>query len=183
MNVKNSFLVAASVLVLGSCAKHSGETVRRGTLFNNESHADSEGFEFFKSVHEKAQFEVALAKYIQSSPASAEAKGLADKIATTYGSLATELEDLSGSFAVILPAPGEVDFVVPGDFQADSLGTFDNAGYIAHVQHEQGAILNQFNRLSRNTNSELKKFAEEKIPAVKELFAAAGGQEDHSAHH
>src|SRR5690606_34477917 len=141
MNIKNSFLVAASMLVLSSCARHPGETVRRGTLYNDETYVDTEGYTFFKSVHEKARFETALAKYIQSTSASSEAKGLASKIAETYEPLAAELESLAGTFAVILPDPGEADFVTPGHFQADSLGRIDNAGYIAHVQHEQGAIL------------------------------------------
>lgn len=184
MNIKNSFIVAASVLVLGSCAKHSGETVRRGTLFNDETYVDSEGFEFFKSVHRKARFETALAKHVQSiSTASSEARELAGKIAGTYEPVAAELEELAGDFSVILPDPGEAGFVAPGNFATDSVGTFDNAGYLAHAQHEQKVILEQFNRLSRNTNKELKKYAEEKAPAVKEVFAAAGGQEDHSAHH
>lgn len=183
MNIKNCFLIAASLLVLSSCVRHPGESVRRGTLYNNEGGTDSEGYTFFKRVHEKARFETQLATYVQSSPASAQAKDLAGKIVETYKPMVTELENLAGAFSVVLPDPGEPVFAVPPHFEADSLGTFDNARYIAHVQHEQGAIMEQFKRLSRNTKKELKQYAEEKVPAVKTLYAAAGGQEDHGAHH
>src|SRR5690606_20189740 len=152
MNIKNSFLVAASLLLLGSCARHPGETVRRGTLYNNETNVDSEGYVFFKSVHEKAQFETELAKYIQSAPASTEAKGLAAKIVETYEPMVAELADFAAGFSVVLVDQEGRGFTVPHHFEVDTLGaSFNNAGYIAHVQHEQGAILEQFKRLSRNT--------------------------------
>lgn len=185
MDIKNSFLIAASlaVLVLGSCTRHQGESVSRGALYNNEGSVDTEGYTFFKLVHEKAQAETQLAKYVQTAVASAEAKDLARKIVETYEPMTTELEELAGSFSVVLPDPGMPGFAVPHHFDADTLGTFDGASYIAHVQHEQAAILEQFNRLSRNTSKKLREYAKEKVPAVKTLYAAAGGQEDHSGHH
>lgn len=183
MNIKNSFLIAASLLVLGACARHPGESVRRGTLFNNETNVDSEGYTFFKQVHEKAQFETQLAEYVRTTGASAEAKDLAGKVVETYEPMVAELADFAAGFSVVLVDHGKQGFTVPLHFEADTLGAFDNAGYIAHVQHEQGAILEQFKRLSRNTVADLQHYAEEKMPAVKELFAAAGGHEDHGAHH
>src|SRR5690606_41723790 len=92
MNIKNSFLVAASLLLLGSCARHPGESVRRGTLYNNETNVDSEGYTFFKQVHEKAQFETQLAEYVRKTGASAEAKDLAGKVVETYQPMVAELE-------------------------------------------------------------------------------------------
>lgn len=183
MNIRNSFLVAASLLVFGSCTTHPGEPVRRGTLYNNESHVDSEGYTFFKQVHEKALFETQLAKYVRTTAASAEAQDLAGKVVEIYEPMAAELADFAAGFSVLLVDHGDQGFAVPHHFEADTLGAFDNAGYIAHVQHEQGAILEQFKRLSRNTVEDLQHYAEEKMPAVKELFAAAGGHEDHGAHH
>ena len=183
MNIKNSFLVAASLLVLGSCARHPGESMRRGTLYNNEANVDSEGYTFFKQVNEKAQFETQLAKYVRTTAASAEAKDLAGKIVETYEPMVTELADFAATFSVVLVNHGGRGFTVPHHFEADTLGAFDNAGYIAHVQHEQGAILEQFKRLSRNTIEDLQHYAEDKMPTVKALFAAAGGREDHGAHH
>lgn len=185
MDIKNSFLIAGSlaVLVLGSCTRHQGESVSRGGLYNNESSVDSEGYTFFKLVHEKAQAETQLANYVQTATASAEAKDLARKIVEMYEPMTTELEELAGSFSVLLPDPGMPGFAVPQHFDADTLGTFDGATYIAHVQHEQAAIMEQFNRLSRNTNKKLREYAKEKVRSVKTLYAAAGGKEDHNGHH
>ncbi|WP_262245981.1 DUF4142 domain-containing protein [Parapedobacter soli] len=185
MNAKNNFLAAASlaVLVLGSCARPSGEQVSRSTLYNDETKVDTEGFVFFKTVHEKAQFETQLAQYVQAGAASAQAKDLAAKVIETYEPIAAELEDLAADFFVLLPHPGTAQFAAADHFESDTLGTFDNAAYIAHVQHEQAAIIDQFSRVSRNTSKQLQDYVEEKLPAVKAVFAAAGGQQDHSAHH
>lgn len=185
MKLKNNFLVATSlaVFVLGSCTRHSGEPVRRALLYNNESHIDTEGYVFFKLVHEKAQFEAELAKHVQGSTASAEAKNLAAKIAEAYEPVAVELENLASEFSVVLPAPGRPGFSVPHHFDTDTLGNFSSEGYIAHVRHEQAAIIEQLSRVDRNTNKALRQYAEGKLPVVKTLFAAAGGVEDHGAHH
>ncbi|GGC17950.1 hypothetical protein GCM10011386_07370 [Parapedobacter defluvii] len=184
MKFRKIVLMALPLAVAASsCTRHAGESESRTKLYNNATDVDSEGFSFFKSVHKKATFEVGLANYVQSSPASAEAKKLAAGIVETYEPIIAELEDMGASFHVILPDPGVPAFAVPHHFAADSLGGFDSKGYIAHAQHEQGAILEQFNRIDRNTSKVLKTYAKEKLPAVKEVFALAGGHEEHGAHH
>lgn len=170
-------------IVAGSCTRHAGESTTRTRLYSNATDVDSEGFSFFKSVYKRAKAEVELAKYVQSSSASAEAKKLAAGIVETYEPVLSELEDLGTSFHVVVPDPSVPAFAVPHHFAADSLGGFDSKGYIAHAQHEQGAILEQFNRIDRNTSAKLKAYAKEKLPAVKEVFALAGGHEEHGAHH
>ncbi|WP_188508541.1 DUF4142 domain-containing protein [Parapedobacter pyrenivorans] len=178
-----SFVAAFSaVALLGSCSR-SGEPVGRNKLYLNATDTDSEAFTFLKTVHEKAVFETELAKYVASTSASSEAKTLAADVVKTYDAIIPELEELAATFHVVLPSPGMPAFVLPDQFLADSLASFDNAAYAGHVQHEQEAIRAQFERLSRNTISELRVYANEKLPAVKTLFAAAGGEEDHGAHH
>ncbi len=178
-----SFVAAfGAVTLLGACG-HSGESVGRDKLYNNATNADSEAFTFLKTVHEKAVFEIQLAAYVQSAPASPAAKELAGDVVKTYDAIVPELEDLAASQHVILPDPGMPAFAVPNHFAVDSLAGFNSAAYIEHVQHEQGAILEQLGRLSRNTSKALKVYAVDRLPAVKTLFAAAGGVEDHGAHH
>lgn len=170
-------------VAVSSCARHAGEPMSRNRLFWNATGVDSEGFTFLKSVYQKSAFEVELAKYVQSSPASAEAKKLAAGIVQAYEPLVAELEELGNSFHVILPDSGTPAFAVPHQFAADSLGGFDSNGYIAHAQHEQAEILEQFDVADRNTVKSLRAYAAEKLPAVKEVFALAGGHEEHGAHH
>lgn len=168
--------------LLGGCG-HSGETVGRDKLYNNATDVDSEGFTFLKTVHEKAVLATQLAEYVQSVPASPEAKELAAGVIETFNAAIPELEDLARTHHVVLPDPGMPAFTVPNHFAADSLAGFNSAAYIEHVQQEQGLILEQLQRAERNTISELRAYAKAQLPRVKDLFAAAGGQQDHGAHH
>lgn len=185
MKLKNISFITASlaVLVLGSCARHPGEPVSRDILFYSATRVDTEGFVFFKSVYAKAVSETQLAKEVQSSQASPKAKEIAAKVIETYEGTIPELVQYASDFHVVLPDAVPPPFAVPHHFHPDSLGSFNSEAYIAHVQREQGAMLEQFSRAERNTAKSLRSYAKEKLPAVKELFALAGGQEDHSAHH
>lgn len=166
-----------------SCTRHAGEPVKRSLLFYNETNVDTEGYLFFKLAHEKAVHEVQLAESVQSAATSATTKNLASKIIDLYGGMIPELENLAATFHVILPDPGVPGFSMPHHFGTDSLTSFSDEAYAAHVQREQGAILEQFSRIDRNTSKILKVYAKEKLPAVREIFALAGGQEEHGAHH
>jgi len=179
-----SFAAASlAVVALGSCTRHAGEPVSRDILFGNATRVDTEGFTFFKTVYAKAVYETELAKHVRLTQASPEAKELAGQVIETYESAIPELVALATDFYVLLPDAKTLAFAVPHHFDVDSLGNFDSAAYIEHVQHEQGAILEQLGRIDRNTSKVLKGYAKEKLPAVKELFASAGGSEDHHAHH
>ncbi|WP_353184185.1 DUF4142 domain-containing protein [Parapedobacter lycopersici] len=183
---KISLIAACAVFTLGSCVRHSGEPMGRATLFNNKTGVDTEGFSFFKSVHEAAAYEVDLANRIGASATSPEVKKLASQVVETYQSILPELVEIATVEYVILPDPGALVESVPADSTADSLstvGTVTEQDYIAHVQHQQAMILEQFNRASRNTNKQLRNFAAAKLPAVQELYALAGGKADHGAHH
>ncbi|WP_257670076.1 hypothetical protein [Parapedobacter tibetensis] len=172
----------AAITLFGSC-RNLGEPYGRDKLYNNATNIDFEGFTFFKTVHEKAVFETHLAKHVQSAPASPAAKEVAAKVIETYEEVIPELENLAVESLVILPDPGMPVFTVPHHFAADSLGSFDSEGYIAHVQHEQQIILEQLSRVDHNTVKSLNRYAKEKLPLVNELYALTGGKEDHGAHH
>ncbi|WP_257658222.1 DUF4142 domain-containing protein [Parapedobacter lycopersici] len=186
---KISLIAACAVFTLGSCVRHSGEPMGRASLFNNKTGVDSEGFSFFKSVHEAAAYEVDLANRVGASATSPEVKKLASQVVETYQSILPELVEIATVEYVILPDPGALALEsVSADSTTDSLSTAGTItvaeqDYIAHVQHKQAMILEQFNRASRNTNKQLRNFAAAKLPAVQELYALAGGEADHGAHH
>ncbi|MBK1439467.1 hypothetical protein JHJ32_05680 [Parapedobacter sp. ISTM3] len=185
MNFKHISRIAGLSLVvaISSCTRHAGEPVSRAVLYNNETDVDTDGYVFFKLLHEKAKFETQLATYVQSAPASSAAKELAAKVIETYEGMIPELESLAEAHFVVLPDPGMPGFSVPHHFSTDSLGSFSSEAYIAHVQHEQGTILEQLRRAERNTAKTLRTYAHEKLPAVEEVFALSGGKADHGAHH
>lgn len=178
------FFIAAigGVLFLGSCG-NSSEKANKSLLYNNATSVDSEGLDFFKTVHEKAGFELALAKHAASASTSTEVKALAAKVTEVYGEMIPELERIATEASVVLPDPGTPAFQIPEKLALDSLGGFDNQTYLDHFVHVQKDILNQFKRADRNTYIPLNNYAGDKLPVIKELYAMAGGEEDHGAHH
>ncbi len=168
------------VLFLGACGNGNAN---KALLYNNATNVDSEGFDFFKTVHEKAAFELELAKHAASVSSSSEVKALTAKITEVYGAMIPELENMAVEAKVVLPDPGTPAFQLPEKLATDSLGGFDDHAYLDHFVHAQKAILNQFKRVDRNTLILLNDYAAEKLPVVEELYAMAGGEEDHGAHH
>src|SRR5690606_22868922 len=60
---------------------------------------------------------------------------------------------------------------------------YSDEAYIQHVQHEAKIVKDQIERMTRNTDKDVRAFAEEHLEKVKEVFTLAGGQEDAHAHH
>ncbi|SFC81511.1 protein of unknown function [Parapedobacter composti] len=185
MKFKKASLIPSLALAvaLGSCTRHAGEPVSRRVLYNNETAVDTEGYVFLKTAHEKAVYETELAKHVQSTQAPATAKALASQLIATYEKMIPELESLAEANFVVLPDPGMPGFSVPHHVGTDSVANFNGDAYMEYVRHEQGAVLEQFKRASRNTSKELRAYAAERLPEVKALYTQAGGQEDHGAHH
>src|SRR5690606_20000677 len=184
MKLKNMLLMALPLAVAAtSCTRHAGEPARRSLLFNNETNIDSDGYLFLLSVHEKAVSGVKAAEQIQSASAPEATKALASKINSLYGEMIPELEKLAEDFHVLLPDPGLPGFSMPHHFSSDSVSSgIDNESFLAYAQHEQGAILDQFQRVDRNTSKVLKKYAREKLTAVKEIYKLAGVHDAYCSH-
>lgn len=195
----------AITVTFASCGYDNGK-VGKEQLYNNATFVDTEGFTFFKTAHEKAAYELAHAQYALSQGASGEAQALADKIIATYTDMLPALEELGADKQVIANDPGAFVFnaeehyevVTPElvtvsdeeDSEVASTTTenvapaaFDQNAYVAHVQKEQAAILNQFERASRNTDKDLRKFATDRLDIIKEIYTLAGGHVDEHAHH
>ena len=180
------FLIGAFAIgfAVASCGYSNPDKITKEQLYNNTTHVDSEGFTFFKTAYEKAAYELSHANYALSQGVSGDAKAIADQIVASYTDMLPELEQLAIKKQVIVPDPGALVFTAP-EFTAeeDSVAVpFDEAAYILHVQKEHKELINQFKRASRNTDVDLRKFGSDKIAAVKEIFALAGGQEEESAH-
>ena len=169
-------------LGLGTASCGNPDGVGKQQLFSNASHVDNEGFTFFKTVYEKAAFEVELAKHVATTHPGAEATELSNQVIATYEALLPELEEMAGNAQVVLPDPGQPRFEVPASLATDSTNSMDVLAYKNHVAHEQYYLLDQFKRGSRNTYSPIRAFAKEHLDQVKALFVAAGGQEAEGAH-
>ena len=190
---KISLVAAGAVFLLGSCTRHSGEPVGRAVLFNNKSNVDTDAFDFYKTVHGTAAYEIGLAGEMSSKATSAQVRELAGKVVEIYESVLPELEELASSEHVLLPASGtvrweptETDTTAGDSLQVAATQQTDaitEQNYVAHVKHEQERILTQFNRAARNTNTHMRAYAAEKLPLIQELYTLAGGEAGHGAHH
>lgn len=176
-----SLFLVGGAITLSACSS-GDQTANKAQLYNNMTSVDSEGFDFLKTVHEKAVSEVERANYVESVSSSPAVKELAKKVVDTYKGIIPELEEIATEAHVILPDPGAAIWS-PEELAEDSLAGFDDQQYIAHVQREQKLILEQFKRADRNTYPALNTYAAERLPAIQELYVLAGGEEDPGAHH
>lgn len=167
-------------LSFASCGDPEG--VGRQQWYNNASHVDGEAFTFFKTVYQKGAHELALAKHIKATYPGSEAAGLTDQIIGLYDAMLPQLEELGLKSQVVLPDAGEPSLNVSSSI-ADTVAGFQVANYKNHVAHEQYYILDQMKRGSRNTNKAVRQFAKDHLNQVKEVFIAAGGQDEEGAHH
>lgn len=186
------FLIGALGIgaAFSSCGYSDGQMTKR-QLYNNETFVDSEAFTFFKTAHEKAAYELAHARYALEQGGTEASRALAEKIISTYTEMLPELEQLAAEKQVILPDPGALTFKVETTdaMEADSLestpvqAAFDGEAYLAHVQREQAEILNQFRRVSRNTDKDVRKYSNDKLITIEEIYELAGGSVDNDSHH
>ncbi|WP_437918245.1 hypothetical protein [Sphingobacterium sp. LRF_L2] len=194
--------VCASALLV-SC--NPNKTASENQLkYTHTSLADGDAFNFFQLVGAKAVYELDYASYVEEHSASAQEKQLAAKVKEVYASIVPTLDSLATLSHVDFPIKGGKVFVAPTEehnvahshvqehssdstaHAATHVHSDDHAnhgGYVHHVQHESAIIKDQLERLSRNTNTDLRAFASENLEKVAELFKLAGGKEDAHGHH
>lgn len=189
-------LFVASVCASALLASCNPKTAEKNQLkFTHTSIADGDAFQFFTVVGGKLVYESDYATYVATAATSPKAKQLAEKVKEVYGSLIPKLDSLATENHVDFPIKGAETFKVPA---VDSVAAVDSAAvvdadhsspaytdeaYVQHVLHEVTIIKDQFERLSRNTKSELKRFGAENEEKLNEIFTLAGGKVDEHAHH
>ena len=140
---------------------------------------------------------------------SAKAKEVAGKVAQVFGEILPQMDSLATKFHVDFPIRGvelystetataatpaapvaEAD-TAAHDSAVDAepvvlakhADVYSDDAYLQHIQHQVAVVKEQFRRLSRNTNKELRDFAQGKAETIAELYTAVGGKEDAHAHH
>lgn len=167
---------------------------------------DGDAYAFFQLVGAKAVYENDYASYTAGIASSSQARELAAKVQEVYGSLIPALDSLAIAKQVDFPIKGAAKFEAlsvstesqsvvqavsdEGDEDAmeveairNSPTSYSDDGYIQHVQHESAIVKEQLKRMTRNTDKEVRAFAETNIAKVTELFSLAGGTEDAHVHH
>lgn len=179
--MRKSNLLAVAALGLSvffaSCSTE-GQTDKR-QLYNNESKVDTEGYTFFKTVHEKAAYELAFAEYAAANGAP---KSLTDSISAIYVSMLPELETIAAEAQIVLPDPGQLRFSAEELF-GDSTRVFTVSDYQSRFVNEQHLLVDQFKRGSRNTYKPLREYAQNKLSQIEQLYAQAGGEKAENNQH
>lgn len=167
---------------------------------------DGDAYAFFQLVGAKAVYENDYASYAASVAGSSQVKEIAAKAQEVYSVLIPGLDSLAISKQVDFPIKGAAKFETPSESSvqegvsdeadADSAETetvavtnaatttsYSDEGYIHHVQQEAAIVKEQLKRMTRNTDKDVRAFAEANIEKVTELFSLAGGKVDAHAHH
>ncbi|PRD55791.1 hypothetical protein C5749_00370 [Sphingobacterium gobiense] len=193
--------------LFASCDPHVAK--ERQLSLTHTTLVDNDAYQFFQLVGSKVVYENDYAAYAGGVARSSQAKQLAAKAQEVYGFLVPQLDSLARLKQVDFPIKGAARYAVAVEAQTaverekvagnrvdsdeldeDELTTehvasvsYSDDAYIHHVQHETAIMKDQLQRMTRNTDKEVRAFAEENQGKVAELFALAGGKEDANAHH
>lgn len=204
----NTLFVAAvcASTLLNSCAQKTAE--ERQLKYTHTSLVDGDAYAFFQIVGEHVTTGLVHADQIQKD-GDAKAKELGTKLKDFYAQLDPELDSIATALHVDYPIKGvaathSTDEGATTHTSAAAESTSDTtvhsaavtveqesqhehhapaSEYITHTQHELATLKTQFERLTRNTNKELQKFAKKHIATISDLYTQAGGKEDAHAHH
>ncbi|WP_140936902.1 hypothetical protein [Sphingobacterium lumbrici] len=188
----NTLFVAAvcASTLLNSCAQKTAE--ERQLKYTHTSLVDGDAYAFFQIVGEHVATGLVHGDQIQND-ADAKAKELGAKLKDFYAQLDPELDSIATAFHVDYPIKGVPATQSTSDITLHpATGTVEEevqhahesvSDYVTNVQHELAILKTQFERLTRNTNKDLQKFAKKHLAAISDLYAQAGGTEDAHAHH
>lgn len=179
--------VCASTL-FNSCVD---KTARENQLkYTHTTLVDGDAYSVFHKVGEIAQVGLGIAERTEAN-GGANSKEVAAKVKAYYAQLLPALDSLAQSLQVDFPIKG-----IPNRHTAvsDSISSSDSvtsvastvdvyADYVHNAQHELALVKEQLTRLTRNTNKDLRAFAETQLPIVSDLYAQIGGKEEAHAHH
>jgi len=186
----NTLLAVAVIGGSALFASCNNKTAQQNQLkYTHTSLVDGDGYRFFQTVGQKVPYELAYADYAASVSSDAKVKALAAKIKEVYGALIPQLDSAAVAVQVDFPIRGAEVFAAPGSQAvADSTvssaaTTYSDAAFLAHAQHEQALIKEQFGRVIRNTNVTLQKLAKDNEKALEEVYALSGVKNDEHAHH
>jgi len=189
--MKINKFVASIVCVSAFFASCSNKTAEQNQIkYTHTSRVDGDAFHFFQVVASKVPYEVGYASHVNTVGASSKAKAVATEIEKVYGDLFPQLESIATEFYVEIPLRGAAKFVTDeGTVDAQDstevapVVVFNEESYLKHTVEEQALVIEQFKRLSRNTNKKLRDFAVEKLPALEELYVSSGGVIEKEDHH
>ncbi|MBV2226858.1 MULTISPECIES: hypothetical protein [Sphingobacterium] len=206
--MKLNTLLVAAVLASTSLSSCVFKTADENQLkYTHTTLVDGDAYAFFRQVGSIAPYEVSYAEHV-ATVGNAQAKDAAAKAAKFFSDILPQMDSLATKYHVDFPIlgtekftgegqeniavePNEAPVVVNDSTIADSAAplalqhakVYSDQEYLSHIQHQVALVKEQFRRLSRNTNKDLRDFAQSQTETVAQLFTAVGGKADAHAHH
>lgn len=176
------FAAVCAGTLFSSCVD---KTARENQLkYTHTTLVDGDAFSAFQKVGETAQVGVIVAEHEEAS-GDAKSKEVAAKVKAYYAQFIPALDTIARTVQIDFPIKGVPAPELRGSVAADSTEAASSihTDYVHNAQHEIGLIKDQLTRLTRNTNKDLRAFAEKQVSIVSDLYKQIGGKEEAHAHH
>lgn len=169
MNSKFALLgvsALACVISMNSCTSVGEHKTSPSLYYVNLTNADTEEYDFLRTVYQLASDEIAFAKVISQRGASTNVQSLADNLSNQYSEVLSKLSELANQANVLLPFPGQSTFELTADFDSVGTNVLEKA-YVERSLHNQEHIIYQFKNVTHNTKVATNRYASEILPTLK----------------
>jgi len=160
--------VCSFSLSLSSCIT-DGADMHKSTAaslyYQNETKADTEEYNFLRSVYRLANDEIEFAKVINDRATSPNVKSLAQKISAQFKEIQTKVTEMGTQAHVLVPYPGMSNFELANGLDSAQGPVLEKA-YIERSLHNQESIIHQFMTVEENTKKSTSNYAEEVLPVL-----------------
>lgn len=143
-------LAVSASLFLTACSSGGGN-VKNTLYYNNYTGADTEGYEFLKTVAKEANYQQFASSMIGNSQ-------LADEIKQTYAGIANSIHELSDREKVLTPDLVDIRYSL-------------DSNEMSRVIKSQEIVVSQLKRVLHNTNVKIADYAKENLPKLEELLS------------
>lgn len=174
----NTLFVAAvcASTLLNSCVF---KTAQENQLkYTHTSLVDGDAFAAIQHLNETA---VNGIKYAELAESEGNAAAVAVKVKSFYTEFLPQLDAVSTKWDVTFnPVPPiDAQYIDSTAVHADPKST----GYTHEAQLEIAYVKEQLTRLTKNTNADLQRFADEQLAKASALYTEIGGKEEAHSHH
>ena len=174
------FAAVCAGTLFSSCVDKTAK--ERQLKYTHTSLVDGDAFAVFQKVGEAAQTGVVLAEQTEAN-GDAASKAVASKVKAFYAQLLPSLDTVATALQVDFPIKGIPATTESVLNDSTAVASTTKADYVHDAIHEIAFVKEQFKRLSRNTNEDLRKLGKEQLHLATELYTQIGGKEEAHAGH
>ncbi|QNL48448.1 DUF4142 domain-containing protein [Olivibacter sp. SDN3] len=156
----------ACLMLMNSCTTVGEHKTSPSLYYLNFTKADTEEYDFLRTVYQLASDEIAFAQVVSQRGTSANVKSLADNLSNQYGEVLSKLSELADEANVLLPFPGQSTFELTAGLDSAGTNVLEKV-YVEQSLHNQEYIIHQFKNVTNNTKLSTNRYASEVLPILK----------------